>query len=264
MITCSKCGAVSDDGVKFCRVCGTPLTAAPQQEQFYQQPAPQQGQFYQQPAPQQEQFYQQPVPQQGQIYQQPAPQQGQFYQQPAPRQEQFYQQPALQQGQFYQQPAPQQGQFYQQPVPQQGQFYQQPAPINIDFSAIPVRRMCPNGHLTDGRDGQTACPQCGAPFVQGGIIHIYRMGNFMGMAVGMGLYIDGVPYGHLGNKKSIRVVLPYGPHQIHMTHTTTRFCNDPVFYLTPEDPYICCKAHFAKGGFTVAVERVAPESLPTK
>ncbi|MBP5618574.1 MAG: zinc ribbon domain-containing protein [Clostridia bacterium] len=139
-----------------------------------------------------------------------------------------------------------------------------PAPLPFDFSRIPLRHFCGNGHVTDGTDAQTVCPTCGMPFPQGGIIQIYRMGNMAGMAVGMGIYIDDQPCGHLGNKQSIRIAVPYGPHKVHMTHTTTRACNDPAFEITPQTPYAFCKAHFAAGGFRIAVEPADPASMPTK
>ena len=139
----------------------------------------------------------------------------------------------------------------------------QPVPMPYQFSRIPVRHRCVNGHVTDGPEGIPACPTCGAPYQEGGIIHLYRMGNFSGMAVGMAIYINGQPYGHIANKGSIRISLPYGQYMVHVTHTTTRSCNDPVFLLTPQSPYICCKAHFSKAGFAITVEPAAPESMPT-
>ena len=139
-----------------------------------------------------------------------------------------------------------------------------PAPLPFDFSRIPVRHVCPNGHVTDSNGIQTVCPSCGAPLQSGGIIQIYRMGSFAGMAVGMGIYIDDVPCGHLGNKQSIRISVPYGAHKVHMTHTTTRACNDPIFNITPEYPYVWCKAHFAAAGFRIAIEPASPDSMPAK
>ena len=147
-----------------------------------------------------------------------------------------------------------------QAAPQQAQ----PRPIPFDFSRIPVRYRCPNGHVFDSREGQTVCPTCGAPLPAGGYIQLYRMGNMMGMAVGMGVYIDDAPCGHLGNKQSIRISVPFGPHKVHVTHTATRACNDPVFTVTPEYPYAWCKAHFSAGGFRITVEQADPREMPTK
>ena len=124
--------------------------------------------------------------------------------------------------------------------------------------------MCQNGHITDTPETQRACPKCSAPYPAGGMIHLYRMGNMMGMAVGMGIYINGTPYGHLGNKQSIRIGLPYGQYTLHMTHTATRSCNDPVIPLSPENPYVCCKAYFSSAGFAITVAPALPGEMPSK
>ena len=138
-----------------------------------------------------------------------------------------------------------------------------PAIPGFDFSRIPLRRMCRNGHLKDVHESQSACPVCGDPYGACGLIQIYRMGAFSGMAVGMGIYVNDVPFGYLGNKQSIRLALPYGQYRLHMTHTTTRACNDPVYCLTPQTPYALCKAHFAAAGFRIAIDSAAPETMPT-
>ena len=157
---------------------------------------------------------------------------------------------------------------YQAPRQPATPAYQAPAAVpfvpGYDFSRIPVRRLCPCGNVFDGGEAQSACPKCGAIVPGGAIIHIYRMGNMAGMAVGMGVYIDDVPCGHLANKQSIRISVPYGTHKIHMTHTTTRACNDPIFNLTPQTPYVCLKARFAAGGFRIAVEPADPGTMPNK
>lgn len=134
----------------------------------------------------------------------------------------------------------------------------------FDFSRIPVRRRCPNGHTVDGAESAAACPKCGAPYPPSGVIHLYRMGNMMGMAVGMGIYLNGVEYGHLGNKKSVRIAVPYGQYTVHVVHTATRACNDPVFTLSPQTPYICCKASFTNAGWAINVQQAAPGDMPTK
>ena len=156
------------------------------------------------------------------------------------------------QPQFQSQPQP-------QPQPQQAGL----RPIPFDFSRIPIRYRCSGGHVFDSRTPQTNCPTCGAPLPAGGLIQIYRMGNMMGAAVGMGVYVDDVPYGHLANKQSIRISVPYGQHKVHVTHTTTRKCNDPVFTVSQQYQYVWCKAHFSKGGFAITVEQANPQDMPT-
>ncbi|MBR3423996.1 MAG: zinc-ribbon domain-containing protein [Clostridia bacterium] len=158
-----------------------------------------------------------------------------------------------------------------QTVPQQVPSQSGPAgqsvpgmkPIPFDFSRIPIRYRCAGGHVFDSKIVQRTCPTCGAPLPSGGFIQIYRMGNMIGAAVGMGIYIDDFPLGHLANKQSIRISVPYGQHKVHVTHTTTRKCNDPVFTVSPEYPYVWCKAHFSKGGFSITVEQANPQDMPT-
>ena len=141
------------------------------------------------------------------------------------------------------------------------------APMGVDvskFSKITVRHCCQQGHVFDGTEDQVTCPKCNSPLNKGGYIQLYRMGNFMGMAVGMGVYVDEIPYGHIGNKQSIRISVPYGTHKLHVTHTTTRSCNDPLITITPEMPYAWCKCHFSAAGFAITVEPADPVSMPTR
>lgn len=127
-----------------------------------------------------------------------------------------------------------------------------------------MRYRCPQGHVFNGNETTQICESCGAPLQLNdcGAIQLYRMGNMMGMAVGMGIYIDDVPYGHIANKESIRIVLPFGPHKIHVTHTSTRACNDPIVTLAPETPVAFMKAHFGAMGFKIVVEPAKPEEMP--
>lgn len=123
---------------------------------------------------------------------------------------------------------------------------------------------CPQGHVFDGNEVTKFCDTCGSPLQleNCGAIQLYRMGNFMGCAVGMGIYIDEIPFGHIANKESVRLVLPFGAHKIHVTHTTTRACNDPIVMLTPEQPVAYMKAHFAAAGFKINVEFANPSEMP--
>jgi len=157
------------------------------------------------------------------------------------------------------QPAP-------QPQPQQ-QSLQQVTTNNAvqwdkKFERVTLRYRCPHGHVFDAYMERDTCEECGAPLEKGGVIQMYRMGNYMGMAVGMGIYIDGEPYGHISNRESLRIRVPYGTHLVHVTHTTTRACNDPMLTVTPENPYVWCKASFTKMGFKIEVLPASPESMP--
>jgi len=126
------------------------------------------------------------------------------------------------------------------------------------------RFRCDCGNVFNGNEDTGVCPKCNRrlELANCGAIQIYRMGNFMGMAVGMGVYIDDQPFGHLANKECIRLVVPYGTHKIHVTHTSTRNCNDPLVTLTPEQPVAFMKAHFSSMGFAITVEPARPEEMP--
>lgn len=134
--------------------------------------------------------------------------------------------------------------------------------MNSAFSRITVRYCCPNNHVFDGIEGTVTCPTCGALLQKGGYIQLYRMGNYMGCAVGMGIYIDDIPFGHIANKQSLRISVPFGTHKVHVTHTATRKCNDPVFTVSPQAPYAWCKAHFSKAGFAIQIDPASPADMP--
>ncbi len=126
------------------------------------------------------------------------------------------------------------------------------------------RFRCGCGNIFNGDENTMVCPKCQKPLdtANCGAIQLYRMGSFMGMAVGMGVYIDDMPFGHLANKESVRLVVPYGPHKIHVTHTSTRNCNDPIVEVTPQMPVAFMKAHFSDMGFKITVEPAAEKDMP--
>ena len=127
-----------------------------------------------------------------------------------------------------------------------------------------LRFRCRCGNVFNGDEHTFVCPNCHNQLQLNncGAIQIYRMGNMMGMAVGMGVYVDDVPFGHIGNKESVRLVLPYGTHKVHMTHTTTRACNDPLITITPHAPVAYLKAHFSGMGFKITLDPARPEEMP--
>ena len=62
-----------------------------------------------------------------------------------------------------------------------------------------LRIKCPScGNVVDVA-GNGTCANCGNPLVlpEDGVIQIYRMGSPFGIAVGMGIYLNGNPLGHL-------------------------------------------------------------------
>ena len=110
------------------------------------------------------------------------------------------------------------------------------------------------------------CPKCGTNIAveQPGVLQIYRMGSPLGVAVGYGIYINDVPYGHLGNTESIRIPLPFGTYKIHMTCGATRRCQDLTVTLGPTTPWICMKAHIKPGFWTntIIIENANPSEMP--
>lgn len=132
------------------------------------------------------------------------------------------------------------------------------------FANVTVRYRCSCGNAFDGNDATASCPKCGAAISKGGTIQLYRMGNMMGVAVGMGIYIDEVSYGFIANKQSLRINVPFGAHKVHVVHTATRACNDPVITVTPEKPYAFCRASFAGAGFRINVEEVGADVMPVR
>ena len=128
------------------------------------------------------------------------------------------------------------------------------------------RVKCPVCGTVSNLIGTDLCPRCSTKVDLGsqGMLHVYRMGNFLGFASGFTIYIDHEKYGAIGNKESLLIPLPFGPHLIHVVCGMNRKCNDPVFTLSPEDPYICAKIFMLPGVFQnkTNVERVDPASMP--
>lgn len=129
------------------------------------------------------------------------------------------------------------------------------------------RMKCPSCGQVSDVAANGACPKCGCALqtAQPGLLKIYRMGNFIGSAVGYGIYLNEVPFGHVGDRETVNIPLPFGTYKLHMTAGMTRKCNDLTFTIAPEDPVICVKAHIRMGVFTntIIVERVDPSTMPS-
>ena len=110
------------------------------------------------------------------------------------------------------------------------------------------------------------CAKCGADIVipRGGMLQIYRMGNFIGSAAAFGIYINEIPYGRMANRQTCCIPLAFGQYKIHITCGMNRRCNDPVITLTPENPISYQKVHIKMGAFsnTQVVEPAAPNEMP--
>ncbi len=73
------------------------------------------------------------------------------------------------------------------------------------------RVRCPGcGNVTD-INTDIPCPKCGNTLApMGAEIKLYRMGSPIGVAIGFGVYIDGQPCGHIGNKETVSYSVPFG------------------------------------------------------
>ena len=110
------------------------------------------------------------------------------------------------------------------------------------------------------------CPACKAENTtpQGGLLYIYRMGNFMGAAIGMDIHINDNPVGLMANKETVCIPLGYGTYKIHIAHSMNRRCNDPVIEISPQNPVVYLKARLKSGAFssTIIVEPCAANEMP--
>ena len=134
--------------------------------------------------------------------------------------------------------------------------------------AIMLRTKCPQcGELVETLSN-CCCGKCGAPisFAGMGMVQIYRMGSSIGIAVGYGIYLDGQPFGHLANKQSIRIPVPFGTHTLHITCGMTRRCQDLTFTLTPQAPAAYVKAHIKMGVWSnsIIIEPAMPNEMPAE
>ncbi len=128
------------------------------------------------------------------------------------------------------------------------------------------RVVCPSCKKPLNIPDDCTCPMCRNPITipRGGMIQIYRMGNFVGGAAGAGIYINGQPYGHVANRGTVLIPLPFGDYMVHMVLNMNRKCNDPVIKLTPEKPVAYLKAHVRVGAFvnSMIIEPADPASMP--
>lgn len=109
------------------------------------------------------------------------------------------------------------------------------------------------------------CPKCKNPMnapAQGNI-YIYRQGSFYGVAGAFGLYLNGEPYGHIGNKELLCLPLPFGTYTIHSAVGMSRKCRDLIVTISPENPVAYTKVYIKPGFWTnsFVVEPMDPKLL---
>lgn len=129
-----------------------------------------------------------------------------------------------------------------------------------------LRNKCPScGHVADV-PGNYVCPKCknNIDLNSDGIIQIYRMGSPIGVAAGYGIYINGNPCGHIGNKQSIRIPVPFGKYTLHFTCGATRKCQDVTVDITPENSNAYVKVHIKPGFWTncIIAETATAQEMP--
>ncbi len=130
-----------------------------------------------------------------------------------------------------------------------------------------LRIKCPScGNVVDVASTGSPCAKCGNALnlPEEGMIQIYRMGSPFGVAVGMGIYINENPLGHLANAESIRIPVPYGHYKVHMTHGMNRKCKDVEVDVSPAERIVYIKAHIKMGliSNTVVLEQVSGDTMP--
>lgn len=128
-----------------------------------------------------------------------------------------------------------------------------------------LRVKCKCGNVANALPGHV-CPNCRQPYEipVDGVLQLYRMGNFIGCAGGFGIYINGQPYGHIGNRESLRIPLSYGSYNIHIAAGMNRRCTDMIVNITPENQFAYMKI-WIKPGFwsnTFVLEPCDPSEMP--
>lgn len=178
-MNCVKCGNPIVDGNRFCMICGTPVDAAAQ------------------------------APVAGTAAPGPAPDAGGV----APV--------------VVNQQTVAQAQAQPQQVPQREMIPYAPPMTDGTNVIIPLGRkyriVCPDCHSvseTLKRDESAAfpCGTCGKAYAYGGQLLLYRMGNAHPAIsiTPVAVFIDGVYYGDIGNRESLRIMLSTGNHVIGM------------------------------------------------
>ena len=127
------------------------------------------------------------------------------------------------------------------------------------------RVKCNCGHVMNAQYGQL-CPKCNMPlpFYPDALITLYRKGSPLGIAGGFGVYLDGQPYGYIGNRETIKIPVPYGAHTLHIAAGMNRRCNDMQVILTPEQRFAYFKVWMRPGFWTnsFVLEAARPDEMP--
>ena len=132
--------------------------------------------------------------------------------------------------------------------------------------AVKMRVKCPHcGEVENVAEGVMSCPKCGKALegMSEAKVYLYRQGSFYGVAGGFGIYIDGKPYGHIGNKETLCIPLSYGSHVLHCAVGMSRKCRDLQVNLSPENPNAYAKVYIKPGFWanSFVIEPMDPKLL---
>lgn len=128
-----------------------------------------------------------------------------------------------------------------------------------------LRVKCSCGEVMNAQPGGI-CSKCKKPLDIPGdaVIRLYRMGSPLGVAGGFGIYLNGEPMGHIGNKETVMLPVKYGTYTLHVAAGMNRKCQDLTCTLTPENRFANAKV-WMKPGFwsnSFVIEPAAPEEMP--
>lgn len=129
-----------------------------------------------------------------------------------------------------------------------------------------IRIKCPHcNEVSNVLSVNGTCPECSKPLElsEEGSIYIYRQGSFYGIAGGFGLFINGEPFGYIGNKELLRIPVKFGTYNIHSAVGMSRKCRDLQVTITPENPVAYTKVYIKPGFWTnsFVVEPLDPKLL---
>ncbi len=129
-----------------------------------------------------------------------------------------------------------------------------------------IRMKCPHcNEVFNLAPGNSICPKCRQSVETNteANIYLYRQGSPYGVAGGFGIYINGNPAGHIGNRELLRFPLPYGTYNIHCAVGMSRKCRDMQVTLTPESNVAYLKVYIKPGFWanSFVIEPVDPRLL---
>lgn len=130
-----------------------------------------------------------------------------------------------------------------------------------------LRTKCASCGTVADISAEAPCPKCKnmLNLPPDGVIQIYRMGSPIGVAAGYGIYLNGQPFGHLANKESIRIPVPYGTYTLHFTCGMTRKCQDITVTVSPENRHSYVKVRIKPGFWTncIVAEPATAQDMPS-